>query len=85
MKEVVCEMSQTNRIKLISRNSASQRLYDPFNSLPRCPLNAEFQPPAGHDVQTTDVLEDVQHKFCFVLFFYLMLYKTTSESLCSPL
>lgn len=32
--EVVCEMSQTNRIKLISRNWESQRLRDPFNSRP---------------------------------------------------
>lgn len=33
-------MSQTNRIKLISRNWESQRLCDPFNSHPCCPLNA---------------------------------------------
>lgn len=33
-------MSQTNRIKLISRNWESQRLCDPFNSHPCYPLNA---------------------------------------------
>lgn len=44
--EVVCEMSQTNRIKLISRNMESQRLRDPFNSHPRCPLNAAPPPPS---------------------------------------
>lgn len=39
---MVCEMSQTNRIKQISRNWGSQR----FNSHPCCPLNTAVQPPS---------------------------------------
>lgn len=56
--EVVCEMSQTNRIKLISRNRESQRLRDPFNSHPCCPLNAASPPPSFLDFKnsTTELL-----------------------------
>lgn len=53
-------------------------LCDLFNTVTSCPFNADFQPPTGHGVKTTAVLENLQHKF-----FLLMLFKRLqAESLC---